>query len=321
MVDGHTALGNAAPDAGSGELRSASWKSRRSFAGTAPKRSTSRSTAAWPGTIAVADPIKPTTADASDQLRDQGIRIVMLTGDNRGPPPMRSPANSASPRSRPRCCRRTSTLSFSRLRAAGTCGRDGWRRRQRCPCPRGRRCRHRHGHRHRGRHEQRRHHSGERRPHRHRARHHAQPRHHAQHPPKPVLAFVYNVSACRSASGVLYPAFGVLLSPMVAALAMSLSSVSVIGNALRLRGLQTLTLETLLQLALRYQSDSRTQGDAAGCSSIRRKALEPPPRVPSRNGNARCWHNGLPAPIARERWASSPHMSVSEAVTTRDCET
>jgi Cu+-exporting ATPase len=40
------------------------------------------------------------------------------------------------------------------------------------------------------------------------------------------------------AAGVLYPAFGILLSPMVAALAMSLSSVSVIGNALRLRGVK-----------------------------------------------------------------------------------
>jgi len=50
-----------------------------------------------------------------------------------------------------------------------------------------------------------------------------------------VLAFVYNILGVPLAAGVLYPAFGVLLSPIVAAAAMSLSSVSVIGNALRLR--------------------------------------------------------------------------------------
>ncbi|MEO8313319.1 MAG: heavy metal translocating P-type ATPase [Pseudomonadota bacterium] len=50
-----------------------------------------------------------------------------------------------------------------------------------------------------------------------------------------VLAFVYNVLGIPLAAGVLYPVFGILLSPIVAAAAMSLSSVSVIGNALRLR--------------------------------------------------------------------------------------
>jgi Cu+-exporting ATPase len=50
-----------------------------------------------------------------------------------------------------------------------------------------------------------------------------------------VLAFVYNVLGVPLAAGVLYPVFGLLLSPVVAAAAMSLSSVSVIGNALRLR--------------------------------------------------------------------------------------
>jgi P-type Cu+ transporter len=50
-----------------------------------------------------------------------------------------------------------------------------------------------------------------------------------------VLAFIYNVLGIPLAAGVLYPAFGLLLSPIVAAAAMSLSSVSVVGNALRLR--------------------------------------------------------------------------------------
>jgi len=49
------------------------------------------------------------------------------------------------------------------------------------------------------------------------------------------FAFVYNGLGVPLAAGVLYPAFGLLLSPMIAAAAMSLSSVSVIGNALRLR--------------------------------------------------------------------------------------
>jgi P-type Cu+ transporter len=50
-----------------------------------------------------------------------------------------------------------------------------------------------------------------------------------------ALAFVYNILGVPLAAGVPYPAFGLLLSPMVAAAAMSISSVSVIANALRLR--------------------------------------------------------------------------------------
>jgi Cu+-exporting ATPase len=49
------------------------------------------------------------------------------------------------------------------------------------------------------------------------------------------FAFVYNSIGVPIAAGALYPAFGLLLSPMIAAAAMSFSSVSVIGNALRLR--------------------------------------------------------------------------------------
>jgi P-type Cu+ transporter len=51
------------------------------------------------------------------------------------------------------------------------------------------------------------------------------------------LAFIYNALSVPIAAGVLYPMFGILLSPMIAAAAMSLSSVSVITNALRLRNM------------------------------------------------------------------------------------
>ena len=49
------------------------------------------------------------------------------------------------------------------------------------------------------------------------------------------FAFVYNAAGVPMAAGVLYPFLGILLSPVIAAAAMALSSVSVIGNALRLR--------------------------------------------------------------------------------------
>ncbi len=52
------------------------------------------------------------------------------------------------------------------------------------------------------------------------------------------FAFAYNALGVPVAAGVLYPVFGLLLSPMFAAAAMSLSSVSVIANALRLRGIK-----------------------------------------------------------------------------------
>ncbi len=53
-----------------------------------------------------------------------------------------------------------------------------------------------------------------------------------------VFAFIYNVGGVPIAAGVLYPVFGLLLSPAIAAAAMALSSVSVIGNALRLRAVR-----------------------------------------------------------------------------------
>jgi cation transport ATPase len=52
------------------------------------------------------------------------------------------------------------------------------------------------------------------------------------------FAFVYNFLGVPVAAGVLYPWFGILLSPMFASAAMALSSVSVIANALRLRAVK-----------------------------------------------------------------------------------
>ena len=52
------------------------------------------------------------------------------------------------------------------------------------------------------------------------------------------FALVYNASGVPVAAGLLYPFFGILISPIFAAAAMSLSSLSVVGNALRLRSVK-----------------------------------------------------------------------------------
>ncbi|NIV45768.1 MAG: hypothetical protein GWN46_02545, partial [Gammaproteobacteria bacterium] len=52
------------------------------------------------------------------------------------------------------------------------------------------------------------------------------------------FAFIYNALGVPVAAGVLYPVLGILLSPIIAAAAMSFSSVSVVGNALRLRAVR-----------------------------------------------------------------------------------
>ena len=52
------------------------------------------------------------------------------------------------------------------------------------------------------------------------------------------FAFIYNALGIPIAAGILFPFFGILLSPIIAGAAMSVSSVSVIGNALRLRNIK-----------------------------------------------------------------------------------
>ena len=58
------------------------------------------------------------------------------------------------------------------------------------------------------------------------------------------FAFIYNAAGVPIAAGVLYPVLGVLLSPVIAAAAMALSSVSVVGNALRLRAVRSVKLKS-----------------------------------------------------------------------------
>ena len=70
-----------------------------------------------------------------------------------------------------------------------------------------------------------------------------------------VFAFIYNAAGVPIAAGVLYPVFGLTLSPVVAAAAMALSSVSVVANALRLRSFRLDRVRTELD------SDQAVSGD------------------------------------------------------------
>ena len=186
------------------------------------------------GVIAIADPVKATTPAALKALAADGIRVVMLTGDNR------TTALAVAKRLgitevEAEVLPDQKSAVVEKLRARGPRGRHGRRRRQR-----------RAG-------------AGRRRVGiamgtgtdvaiesagitllkgdltgivKARALSAAVMRNIRQNL---FFAFIYNAAGVPIAAGVLYPVFGMLLSPIIAAAAMALSSVSVVGNALRLR--------------------------------------------------------------------------------------
>ena len=110
------------------------------------------------GLLGVADPVKPEAPQAIRELRAEGLRVVMLTGDNATTADAGRRASSASTNSRPTSCPTRKPTVVKKLQAAGTHRGHGRRRHQRRsgagPGP----GRHRHGHRHRRRHGKRRRH-------------------------------------------------------------------------------------------------------------------------------------------------------------------
>ena len=187
--------------------------------------------------LGVADPIKETTREAIKQLHEQGIRIVMLTGDSR------TTANAVAsklgidevvaevlPNQKAEIIKRyqaegrkvamagdgindAPALAQADVGIAMGTGTDVAM-------------------------ESAERNAGERRLAWYCARDTTEPGDNEEHQTEPFLCLCLQCAGRAVAAGVLYPFFGILLSPMIAAAAMSFSSVSVIGNALRLRRLQ-----------------------------------------------------------------------------------
>ena len=119
-----------------------------------------------------------------------------------------------------------------------------------------------------------------------------------------VLAFVYNALGVPIAAGILYPVFGILLSPVMAAAAMALSSVSVVGNALRLGTTKTavmahLTAACAFGAHARHATDAmpsrvalaadRLRIGARSAAACRSDSPAPRCRPPPTGRRAACW--------------------------------
>src|SRR5437762_8087970 len=83
------------------------------------------------------------------------------------------------------------------------------------------------------------------------------------------FAFIYNAAGVPIAAGVLYPVFGILLSPIIGAAAMALSSVSVVGNALRLRRIGRLVHPAARIRVLRRRGGAPPGFHPPGCGGDR----------------------------------------------------
>jgi len=186
------------------------------------------------GLVAVADPIKESAIGALRALREEGIHVVMLTGDSR------ATADAVAAKLGiddvvAEVLPEQKAAAVKKFQAEA--GSSAWRATaSTTPGPGPGADRHRDGDRGRRCDGKRRRHAGEGRSARHRARPPSQPSDHAQTSGQNLSSPSSSTPwRCRSPAGVFYPFFGLLLNPMIASAAMSVSSVTVVGNALRLR--------------------------------------------------------------------------------------